>query len=229
MKIAPFFSILLLSTGFAHATWAQVKAAQPDFVRKYESLGVPAQPRAVEFDPTKNFPLPANTSKGNVAFTVKAQPPSEKEVQAFAAAVKAATQSKELASRLGADSRLLSGGELPKAKSENDGDPGLYKFTYYDYKKDQAVEAYVSGGKVTQIRERELGFQPTVSNQELLEAAQIISKHSTAKVAVESVRGIAQSGPDGRRQIHVFTADLPNAPKSAVVDLYSKKIVELKQ
>lgn len=208
---------------------ALAQASKPEFIQKYESEGVPAPSRTFEYDESVGMPLPKASKATDGQLTVKAQPPTEKERMAFSAALKAAGSSKELADKLGNDSRLLSGGELPKAKSAPDSAPSEYKFTYYNYKKDQAIEAYVSKGKITKIRERELGYQPVVSARELQEAAAILNKTSPAfmrDLNVESLRGLAQSGPNGRREIHVFTDS--GQPKSAVVDLRDKKVLDVK-
>jgi hypothetical protein len=82
-------------------------------------------------------------------------------------------------------------------------------------------------GKVSEIKERELGYQPVASDEELAEAAKIL-KHQlpafAATIEPESLRGLAQSGVNGRREIYVFGSS-PDQKKSAVVDLYSKKVL----
>jgi hypothetical protein len=227
MRTRSIVRALTLSLLVGIAVGARAQAVKPDFVEKYESNGVPTQTRKSEFDPASGIPIPnksKTTKPSESALSVKAQPPTEQERQAFASAFQALAKSPELSAKLGNESRLLSGGELPKPRS-GDTQP-QYKFTYYNYKKDQAVEAYVSSGKVTRVRERELGYQPTVSQEELAEAVKIMKEKGApiSGVAPESLRGLAQSGPNGRREIRVFAAG--DRANSAVVDLYTRKVFE---
>lgn len=233
MKIGKGIGLIIAFSLLATATVsARAQGTKPDFVQKYEAEGVPSQSRKSEFDSTSGIPLPKQakqTKQSESALVVKAQPLTEQEKQAFAAAVEVLSKSPDLAAKLGSDSRLLSGGELPKPRS-GDGAP-QYKFTYYNYKKDQAVEAYVAAGKVTRVRERELGYQPSVSYQELVEAVNIMMERVpeyVQKLNLDEMRGLAQSGPNGRREIHVFAAGNPAKP-SVVVDLYTKKVVDIRQ
>lgn len=209
----------------AAAAGTHAQGDKPDFVQKYESVGVPNQTRKSEFDLSSGIPVPKQAKQSDSVLSVKAQPPTEQEKRAFAAAFEALAKSPELSARLGSDSRLLSGGQLPTPIS-GDGQP-QYKFTYYNYKKDQAIEAYVSSGRVTRVHERELGYQPSVSQEELAEAVKIMGKkgsHVFTNGGPELFRGLAQSGPNGRREIRVFATNNPG--KSAVVDLSAKVIVD---
>lgn len=201
---------------------------KPDFLKNYETKGVPSQSRVTKFDGVSSLPLPQQTKQTPNTLVVEEQPITKEEKEAFDAAANALNKSDELSIKLGKDSQLLSGGELPKGKAVAGKTSPQYKFTYYNYKNDQAIEAFVSNGKVVKIREREIGYQPTISSSELQEAAEIAGEKldKIKKINPESLRGLAQSGPDGRRQIFLF-GDQPNKP-TAVVDLHDKRVVETK-
>jgi hypothetical protein len=219
--MANVLTALLLA---ATAALAYAQDSKPAFVKKYESEGVPAESRKTQFDSQTGVPLPkeaTQTTQAESTLLVRAQPPTQEEKKAFAVALAALEKSPELTAKLGKESRLLSGGELPKSRYGNAAPQ--YKFTYYNYKKDQAIEAYVASGKVLKVKERELGYQPSVSQAELVEAAKIMSDNGVKAPAPETLRALAEAGPKGSREIRVFTSDDP--AKSAVVNLYNKSVV----
>ena len=191
-------TILLLPTLSA----AQEK---PDFLKKYESEGLPPVPVLERLDPKRGNPVPANAQVSLEAVKVVAQPETPQELSAIESAARIAASSAAIAAIAPANVRLVGGGVLPPALDSAPAEAAQYLFTFYDYGKERAVEVRVSNGAVLNVREREPGYQPPASAEEIADATKTAKEDRfPSDVDPNSIRALAFAGADGRRQIYLF-------------------------
>ena len=200
--------------------------ATPDFIRKYEKEGLPKSPAPLQLDGARGIPFPVNAQLVDSAVSVEALPTSDQERESLKAAFSVATKSSRLITVIGSNSVLLSGGLLPRPLEENAPGEPRFVFTYYDYKKERAIEAYVFRNEVVEIKEREKGYQPPVTVEELRAAAGMVGPKMLLDLDLESLSGIAYAGPDGHRRVFVH-GSTPERSTTATVEMADKRVLQL--
>lgn len=197
----------------------------PEYVRKYEKDGLPTARAGLRLD-ARGIPIPIDGQASDGAVSVKALPTTDQETSALKAALRVATESPKLQSALGANSRLLAGGQLPMALDGSSSEEPRYSFTYYNYQKERAIDAQVQKGQVVEVKERAQGYQPPASTEELLAAADLLGPKFTQSINPQSLRGLAYSGPDGRRRVFLYGTTAERST-SATVEMSSKRVFQL--
>lgn len=199
MKVNSAAAVFVAALPFV--AWSQ---AVPDSVRKYERDGLPALPPALAMDPKRGTPVPQGAKADGAGVAVVAKPVTDAERAALRSAAEIANAAPQIKSLLASNGRLLAGGLLPAPMEAASTREPQYLFTYYNYQRERAIEVLVTTGKVADLHEREKGFQPPASPEEVQAAAEAVGTRFTAAVTPESVRALAFAGPDGKRQLFIY-------------------------